>query len=121
MKKVSISLCMITANEEKFIARALKNVLSYVDEMIVVDGGSTDKTVRIAEKLGAKVIFNKWEENFAKQRNVSLRQATKDWILVIDADEIYETKLLQELQALANNNIEIDAFAFPRKLSLIHI
>jgi len=106
---------MIVLNEEKFLRRCLKNVSPYVDEIIIVDGGSTDKTIKIAESFKAHIIHSPWKENFAHQRNISLKHATKDWILVIDADEVYEKKLLTELQSLAQNNIEIDAFAFPRK------
>lgn len=106
---------MIVLNEEKFLKRSLTNVSPYVDEIILVDGGSTDKTRDIAKHFGAHVINAPWKEDFAAQRNIGLKQATKDWILVIDADEVYEKSLLEELQALAQNNIGIDAFAFPRK------
>ncbi len=113
--KITISLCVIVLNEGKFIGRALKNATPYVDEIIVVDGGSTDKTVEIAKDFKAKIIHSKWQEDFAKQRNVSLKHATKKWILVMDADEIYENSLLKALQKFSQNNIGIDAFAFPRK------
>lgn len=106
---------MIVLNEEKFLKRSLANVAPYVDEIIIVDGGSTDKTVRIAESFKAQIIHAPWKEDFAAQRNIGLQQAKGDWILVIDADEVYEKKLLEELLSLAQNNIGIDAFAFPRK------
>lgn len=114
-KKTTISLCMIVLNEEKFLARALNNVKHYVDEIIVVDGGSRDKTVQIAKRLGAKVIERRWKEDFASQRNISLKYATKKWILVMDADEVYKAALLKSLQTLSKNKLGIDAFAFPRK------
>ena len=95
--------------------RSLANVAPYVDEIVIVDGGSTDKTREIGEKFKARIIQSPWNEDFATQRNISLKYATKEWILVIDADEVYEKKALAELQALAQNNIGIDAFAFPRK------
>ena len=106
---------MITLNEEDFIDQALKNVKEYVDEIIIVDGGSTDKTIAISKKHGAKVFQHKWPEHFAKQRNISLKYATKDWILIMDPDETYERILLENLQLFANNNIQADMFAFPRK------
>lgn len=106
---------MIVLNEEDCLRTCLKNVSPYVDEIIIVDGRSTDKTLEIAKSFKAKIVHAPWKENFAAQRNISLKHATKDWILVIDADEVYEKKLLTELQSLAQNNIEIDAFAFPRK------
>ncbi len=113
--RASISLCMIVLNEEKCLRRSLSNVSPFVDEIIVVDGGSTDKTIDIATQFGAHVILSPWQEDFAKQRNVSLKHATKDWILIIDADEVYEKKMLEALQKLADNNIEADIFTFPRK------
>ena len=106
---------MITLNEENFLDTSLKNVKEYVDEIIIVDGGSTDSTVEIANRYGAKVYTHKWEDDFGKQRNYSLKYATKEWILLIDADEIYEESVLENLQLFANNNIGIDIFAFPRK------
>lgn len=106
---------MIVLNEERFLKRCLQHVAPFVDEMIIVDGGSIDKTLEIAASFGARIIHAPWKEDFAKQRNISLRHASHEWILVIDADEIYESKLLKALPSLANNNIEVDAFAFPRK------
>lgn len=114
-KHISISLCMIVLNEEKFLKRSLANVSPYVDEIIIVDGGSTDRTIEIAKSFDARIIHAPWGEDFATQRNIGLKQAKNDWILVIDADEVYEKSLLEELQSLAQNNIGIDAFAFPRK------
>ena len=77
---------MIVLNEEKFLKRSLENVSPYVDEIVIVDGGSVDKTLRIAENFKARIIHSPWKEDFAFQRNVSLKHARKDWILVIDAD-----------------------------------
>lgn len=106
---------MIVLNEEKFLKRALTNVASYVDEIIIVDGGSKDRTLQIAGSFKARTIQARWKNDFAAQRNIGLKQAKGEWVLVIDADEVYEKKLLRELQSLAQNNIGIDAFAFPRK------
>jgi len=106
---------MITLNENEFLIRALKNAKDYVDEIIIVDGGSQDDTMEIAKKFGAKVVKRKWGDNFASQRNISLKHATKNWILVMDADEKYEKKLMESLQKFSKNKLGIDAFAFPRK------
>ena len=106
MSKTTISLCMIVLNEEAFIATALKNVSPFVDEIIVVDGGSKDGTLQIVSKFKkVKVIQNAWPENFSEQRNISLKHATKDWVLVMDADEVYEKKLLDQ-----KNQKELIAF-----------
>ena len=78
---------MIAKNEERVLARCLASVRAIVDEIILVDTGSTDRTVEIAESFGARVYHAPWENDFSKVRNVSLSYATKDWILVLDADE----------------------------------
>ena len=83
----TLSLCMIVKNEEHFIENCLNSVKDVVDEMIIVDTGSTDRTVELAEGMGAKVYHHAWENDFSKARNISLNYASCDWILVIDADE----------------------------------
>src|SRR3990170_6035426 len=86
----SLSACMIVKNEEKFLAQCLKSIKDAVDEIIIVDTGSTDKTVEIAQSFGAKVYHHPWRNSFSEARNHSLRYATCDWILQIDADEALE-------------------------------
>jgi glycosyltransferase involved in cell wall biosynthesis len=87
MDKCLISLCMIVKNEEKFLPDCLQSVQGVVDEIILVDTGSTDATIEIATKFGAKIIHHKWKNDFAEARNVSLKAATGEWILMLDADE----------------------------------
>jgi O-antigen biosynthesis protein len=87
-KKNTLSLCMIVKNEERHIINCLKSVRDIVDEMIVVDTGSTDRTKDIAQVFGAKVFDFRWTGDFSAARNHSLEQATGDWILVLDADEV---------------------------------
>ncbi len=82
-----ISLTMIVRNEAKFLADCLQSVEGVVDEIVVVDTGSTDDTVAIAERFGAKVIHSEWQNDFAQARNIALQHATGDWVLVLDADE----------------------------------
>ncbi|MBL0712169.1 MAG: glycosyltransferase, partial [Desulfosarcina sp.] len=84
----SLSLCMIVKNEEKYIARCLESLKPIVDEMIVVDTGSSDVTRDIVEVFGAKVFDFEWNDDFSAARNFSLKQASGDWILVMDADEV---------------------------------
>jgi len=87
-KRPRISLCMIVKNEEENIGLCLKNAAPCVDQMVVVDTGSVDRTVEIAEEHGATVYHHPWENDFARARNQSLSYATGDWILYLDADEI---------------------------------
>jgi glycosyltransferase involved in cell wall biosynthesis len=86
----SISLCMIVKDEEKLLPQCLASVRDQVDEIIVVDTGSTDKTVTIAEDFGAKIYHHPWENDFSKHRNQSISYATGDWIFILDADEVFQ-------------------------------
>ena len=91
-KKVTLSLCMIVKNEEEFLANCLESVRNVVDEMIIVDTGSTDGTVDIARRYNAKVYFHEWQNSFSEARNFALQFVTGDWVLQLDADE----ELVQE-------------------------
>ena len=84
---INLSLCMIVKNEEKAVTRAISSVSPIVDEIVVVDTGSEDDTIQVAESLGANVFQYKWNDNFSDARNYSLKYANKDWIFVLDADE----------------------------------
>lgn len=99
----TISLCMIVRDEEDWIRQAIESVQQIVSEVIVVDTGSTDRTVEIAKELGAKVFFQAWEDDFAKARNFSIEQATGDWILILDADEAIAAKDLPALKRLTRD------------------
>jgi len=86
-KEPTISCCMIVKDEEAFLEQCLESVKDYVDEIIIVDTGSTDQTVDIARRYTDKVYFHPWEGSFSKARNQALAHATCDWIFIIDADE----------------------------------
>jgi glycosyltransferase involved in cell wall biosynthesis len=100
--KINVSLTMIVKNEETHIERCLLSVKDIVDEMIVVDTGSTDKTKIIAQTFGARVYDFIWTNSFADARNYALQQASGDWCLVLDADEY----LAQESAHLVRRFIE---------------
>lgn len=85
-----LSLCMIVKNEAGIILNCLKSVKDVVDEMIVVDTGSSDGTGEIAESFGAKVYKYEWDDSFADARNYSLSKADGDWILIMDADDVLD-------------------------------
>lgn len=87
IERPTVSICMIVKNEEEFLPNCLESVRDIADEIILVDTGSDDRTIQIAESFGCKVFHQKWEGDFSKHRNYSLKQATSDWIFVIDADE----------------------------------
>lgn len=87
MSKNTVSLCMIVKDEETYIRRCLDSVSNLVDEIIIVDTGSTDSTLSIAAEYGAKILKFTWQEDFAIARNFSIENAISDYILVLDADE----------------------------------
>ncbi|WCN37469.1 glycosyltransferase family 2 protein [Aneurinibacillus uraniidurans] len=87
MNDLRLSLCMIVKDEEASIGRCLSSVKGIVDEIIIVDTGSTDRTVEICQSFGAHVHSFAWNESFADARNYGLARATGDWILWLDADE----------------------------------
>jgi Glycosyl transferase family 2 len=93
-----VAACLIVQNEQERLPAALDSV-AFCDEVIVVDGGSTDRTVEVAKRTGARVIENPWP-GFAAQRNVALDAATCDWILEIDADERVSPALRGDIEAL---------------------
>jgi len=88
VNKIStLSVCLIVKNEEKHLSTCLASIKELADQIIVVDTGSTDRTVEIAQSVGAEVRSIPWDDHFSKARNVSLEGATGDWILILDADE----------------------------------
>lgn len=109
-----ISLCMIAKNEEEWIGKAIDSCKGLVSEVIVVDTGSEDKTKEIAMKKGAKVFDFKWVDDFSAARNESLKHATKEWILVLDADETISDTDLQRIRKIIETD-ECDAFTLVQR------
>ncbi|WP_253263617.1 TPR domain-containing glycosyltransferase [Anoxybacillus sp. CHMUD] len=95
--KPFLSLCMIVKNEEKVLQRCLDSVYGVVDEIVIVDTGSTDSTKDIALKYTNKVYDFEWTNSFADARNFAQQQATGEWILVLDADEYVDQANLKEM------------------------
>ena len=93
-----LSLCMIVQNEAAFLPGCLASVTELVDEIVIADTGSTDNTVEIATKAGAKVIPIEWQDDFAAARNQALAQVTGDWVLVLDADETLNERIIPSLK-----------------------
>src|SRR5580700_9322647 len=82
-----ISLCMIMKNEEDELPIVLASAIGMVDEVVVYDTGSTDRSVALARQLGATVIEGYWDDDFARARNAALSCCSGDWVLWLDADE----------------------------------
>jgi Tfp pilus assembly protein PilF len=98
-----ISLCMIARDEERFLGECLEHARDAFDELVLVDTGSTDRTVEIAESYGAKVVHDPWDDDFSRPRNKAIEAATGDWILVLDADEFILGDGCQRIRELAQN------------------
>jgi glycosyltransferase involved in cell wall biosynthesis len=97
-----ISLCMVVKNEEQLIGNCLSSARKIADEIIVVDTGSTDRTIEIAKRFGARFISHSWD-NLGKARNVAVSAASGDWILVLDGDEAIARGDLAKIKRLVRS------------------
>lgn len=103
-----ISLCMIVKNEEKVLERCLKSIYKAVDEIIIADTGSTDRTKEIALKYTPNVYDFKWEDDFSAARNFSFSKGTKDFLMWLDADDVITEENLAKLLDLKNHLDDTD-------------
>ena len=97
---VKLSACLIVKNEEQRLAQCLDSLRSLANEIIVVDTGSSDRTVTIAQEYQARVFHFAWNDDFSQARNYAIAQAKGEWILVIDADELLEQSAIAILQTV---------------------
>lgn len=104
---MNISVCMITKNEQKNLARTLEAIKNFGFEIIIVDTGSTDDTVRIAREYTDKVYFYQWINDFSAARNYAISKAGNDWILSLDADEVVESIDIKTLEKLTTYSEQI--------------
>ena len=112
----SISLCIITKDEEKSLASCIDSSNGVADEIIVADTGSSDATKEIAARHGALVADVGWKDDFSAARNEGLRHATKDWILVLDADEVLTEEGCKTIRQAATQATEnIGGFAMEQR------
>lgn len=107
-----ISACIITLNEEDNIKTCLSS-LNFVDEIILVDSGSTDQTLKIAEEFTKVKIFYRKFDNYINQKNFCIEQTSHEWILSLDADEEVSENLKSEIQNL-NLDESMDGYFIPR-------
>lgn len=107
---MTLTVAIITLNEEKNLARTLESVKKFADEIVIVDSGSTDKTEEIAKKYGAKFISQKWL-GYGPQRNKAIELSQSEWILNIDADEEISKELAKEIIAIKEDkNAKYDIY-----------
>jgi glycosyltransferase involved in cell wall biosynthesis len=109
---MKITATIITRDEERNIARAIES-LRCCDEILILDSGSTDRTMELAEKLGARVVEAGWR-GYAGQKNWAAEQAANDWILSLDADEALSEALEAEIWNLKKTGPRFDAYTMPR-------
>lgn len=108
---MKLSACLIVKNEEKHLTRCISSFKPYVDEIIVVDTGSTDRSKELAHELGARVYDFKWQNDFSAAKNFAKQKAKGDWILFLDADEYFVQETAKNLKnTILQFQAECDAF-----------
>lgn len=121
MSKVTIAI--LTKNEEKNIVNVITNAKKCTDRILIIDSGSSDKTVELAESAGAKVVYRAWDNDFAAERNFALQYVITPWVLYLDADEFLDTELISNIENVLSKNEDkqysmlrrIHAFGFEYK------
>ncbi|MFJ5790515.1 glycosyltransferase [Lysinibacillus sp. NPDC093197] len=121
-EKATVSLCMIVKNEEQVLARCLSSVQGLVDEIIIVDTGSSDKTKEIARQYTNNIYDFEWIDDFSKARNFSFSKATKDYILWLDADDILQESERLHFSSLTKelSSKEVDSVMMDYHLAFNH-
>ncbi len=101
---MTLAVVILTKNEENNIVDVIKNARQCTDEILIIDSGSTDKTVELAERNGAKVFYRAWDNDFAAQRNFALDKTSADFIFYIDADERLTLKTIEHIKKILTQN-----------------
>jgi glycosyltransferase involved in cell wall biosynthesis len=112
--RMKISATVITLNEQKHLGQCLDSLQNLAEELVIVDSGSTDGTLEIARRFGARTVVRSWT-NYSDQKNFAASQASNDWILSLDADECLSPALCEAIQALKARGPTAAAFEVPRK------
>lgn len=103
-KKVTVVI--LTKNEERHIVDVVRNAKTITEHVLIVDSGSTDRTVELAEANGAKVVYRAWDNDFSAQRNFALQYVETDWVLYLDADERFNKELQNCITVAVEGNQE---------------
>lgn len=107
---LKITACYIVKNEAENLAKSIKSLKTQVNEIVVVDTGSTDNTMAVARKLGANVYSFPWQDDFSKARNFALSKAKGDWLILLDADEYFTAKTAGNIRQVIRQAQQADAF-----------
>lgn len=111
---VPVSVVILTKNEELNIVDVVLNAMQVSSSVLVVDSGSTDRTVALAEAHGANVVYRAWDNDFAAQRNFALDRISTEWVLYLDADERLNEKLIASIKQVVKSNKD-EQYAIKRK------
>jgi len=115
-QKSTLSVVIITLNAERTLDQTLRSVTDWVNEVVLVDSGSTDDTLNIAQTYGCRVLHHRFD-GFGAQKQFAINQATNDWVLVLDADEVLDATLQHTIQQTLNQNPNTtQSFSLPRSL-----
>lgn len=109
-----LTVVILTKNEEKNISAVIENAHKVSNDILIIDSGSTDKTVALAKAGGARVVYRAWDNDFAAQRNFALQHVEKEWVLYFDADERLTEKLIGAINIAIDKN-EDKQYVFKRK------
>ena len=112
-EKIPLSVAIITKNEEKNLPDCLKSVF-FANDIVVVDSGSTDMTVEIAQDFGCRVFIEEWKGD-GPQKNSAVDKCKHKWVLVVDADERIPKETAHEIMRIINDPESADAYSFPRR------
>jgi glycosyltransferase involved in cell wall biosynthesis len=104
--KLQLSICMIVKNEASVLNQCLKSAVPCADEIIIVDTGSTDSTIEIAKKFGARITQSEWKDDFSFSRNCSLKEASCEWILWLDADDVVPDQSIRIINDLKKESAD---------------
>ena len=104
MDYLSLTVVILTKNEETNIIDVINNAKQLTGSVLVIDSGSTDKTVELAEKYGAKVVYRAWDNDFSAQRNFALEHVSTEWVLYLDADERLNSTLIEAIKKVLIKN-----------------
>ncbi len=115
MSDQKISIVLATFNEEQNLRNCLESVKDIAWEIVIVDGGSRDKTIEVAKEFGAKIIQTNNPPVFHINKNKAIDASHGDWILQLDADELLTHELVAEIKKVVNSNSDINGYWFPRR------
>lgn len=101
-----VTVVILTKNEELNIVDVIKNARTLTSKVMIIDSGSTDKTVELAEKSNAKVLYRAWDNDFSAQRNFALEHVDTEWVLYLDADERLNEELISEIKVVLESGTQ---------------